>query len=935
MRTRVMVVSREGEVRAHLAQLGRRAGYRVDVAESLAHARRGDPEGVALALLSSDILEEEPGALEELRSIVSRVLIVGSGDRGRRPGHIDISNERGLLDRITEALANDPATEFVEPTLEFGSYRLDLAGHSLTDQAGHEIALSHGEFALLQVFALRPGRVLSRDQLLQLTAGRDADAYDRSVDMQIARLRRKIEPDPKRPSLILTVPNSGYKFAATVRKAKPASTAKPDAGEGVSDEARCGPERRYVTAISVELVPDKDGGLPSDPEDLRIVISAFRHFAALVLNQFGGTIGGSHGREITAYFGFPMGQEDAAERALHAAIGLVGRSTRGDASIPPGFAIRVGITSGPVIATPEGELVGETVDEAGRLREAAEPGQALVTAGTRRQTGELFTYSYLGKIFPNAGGGPLQVWEVVGPSALSSHSEALFVGRLTPLVGREEELDLLLRAWRQAKSGDGRLVLLSGEPGIGKSRLLAALEEALADEPHVSWRYFCSALHQDSALHPIIARWEQEAGFAPGDPGEARLRKLEALLAPENIPAEDVALVAAMLSVPADERYPRLELTPQQRKQRTFAALQGRLTRVARQAPLLILAEDAHWADPSSIEMFHGVVDRMQELPILLIVSYRPEFAAPWVGRAGTSLIALGRLNPRQSASLAAEVSAKRPLSQELQARIIAQADGVPLFIEELTKAVLETSAASHSSMSPLAIPSTLHATLMARLDRLPIAKRVAQIGAVIGREFPQTLITAAASMSQAEMSQGLDELVASGLAARRGATTDAVYSFKHALVQDAVYGTLLREPRRALHAEIAEALESQFPSIAESEPEVLARHCAEAGLIEKAARLWGAAGRRSLARSAPLEAVNHLKRALGIIESLPGTPALRREEISLQTTLMTTLYLVKGYAALEAKAALERARFLFARAESLGEPNENPLALFAILAGL
>ena len=424
-----------------------------------------------------------------------------------------------------------------------------------------------------------------------------------------------------------------------------------------------------------------------------------------------------------------------------------------------------------------------------------------------------------------------------GETALASRSEALSGGTLTPMIGRDEELDLLLRRWRQAKSGEGRMVLISGEPGIGKSRLIVELEQRIAAEPHVSLRYFCSPHYQDSPLHPIIARWEQAAGFVRGDGSAEKLRKLEAMLLPGGTSAEDVALIADLLSVPTDERYPKLEYSPQRKKQKTFEALIRRLAGLARTDPVLLLFEDAHWADPSTLELLETTMDRLAELPALLVVSFRPEFTAPWIGRAGVSLIAMSRLDRRESAVLAKRVTLAHALPAALLDRIVAQTDGVPLFIEELTKAVLET--AVQPEGATLAVPDTLQASLMARLDRLPAAKTVAQIGAVIGRSFSYELIAAVAELPEPALREGLGQLVGSGLAFERGVPPDASYTFKHALVQEAAYDSLLRSRRAALHARVVEVLRAREPGIEESRPDLLAHHCEQAGLVEQAVEYY------------------------------------------------------------------------------------------------
>ena len=455
-------------------------------------------------------------------------------------------------------------------------------------------------------------------------------------------------------------------------------------------------------------------------------------------------------------------------------------------------------------------------------------------------------------------------------------------------------------------------------------------------------RYFCSPQHTDSALHPIIGHMVRAAGLAREDDAKTRLDKLDALLAKSATSREDAALLAEMLSLPNDGRYPALELAPQQRRQKTLDALIGQIETISRQSPVLMIFEDAHWADPSSLEVFGRLVDKIDSLRVLLFVTFRPEFAAPWSGRPHVTALTINRLTQNEVDALIDGVVGNKRLPADIRRDIVERADGIPLFVEEMTKAVLEVenegAAARTIAVVPspaLAVPASLHASLMARLDRLGNAKAIAQIGAAIGREFSHAVLASVARENAAELADALDRLVDAGLLFRQGTAPHATYLFKHALVQDAAYGTLLREPRRALHTRIAETLESQFVDIAESQPELLARHCTEAGLIEKAAGWWGKAGQRSLERSALVEAIEQLSRALAQIAALPATPALRREEIKLQVTLITPLLHVKGYAAPEPSAAVERARLLIEQAEALGEPLDDPLLLFSVLFGV
>ena len=609
--------------------------------------------------------------------------------------------------------------------------------------------------------------------------------------------------------------------------------------------------------------------------------------------------------------------------------------------------VRVGIATGLVVvgdligagAAQEQAVVGETPNLAARLQALAEPDAVVIADGTRRLLGNLFELKDLGARDLKGIAGPARAWAALRARSVGSRFDALHTTGLTALVGREEESELLLRRWSRAKTGEGQVVLLSGEAGIGKSRLTAALLERLAAEPHTRLRYFCSPQRTDSAFHPIIGQMERAAGLAYDDKPQAKLDKLDAVLAQTSTSPEDAALFAEMLSLPNDGRYPALELAPEQRRQRTLEALMSQLAGLARRQPVLMIFEDVHWIDPTSLEVLGRTVDRIKTLPALLIVTFRPEFNAPWVGQSHVTSLTLNRLGEREAAAIIARLVGNKALPADVMAEIVERTDGIPLFVEEMTKAVLEAESEGAARRtvaavpSPaLAVPASLHASLMARLDRLGPAKEVAQIGSAIGREFSHALLASVARKPEAELGSALDRLVQAGLLFRQGVPPQASYLFKHALVQDAAYGTLLREPRRALHARIAETLESQFAEIAESQPEILAHHCTEAGLIEKAAGLWGKAGQRSLARSALVEAAAQLTRALEQIATLPGTAALRREQIKLQVALITPLMHVKGYAAAETKAAAEQARLLIEQAEALGEPPEDPLLLFSVL---
>jgi len=719
-------------------------------------------------------------------------------------------------------------------------------------------------------------------------------------------------------------------------RSEPGAPTQPDA------------ERRQITVMFCDLVGSTALSGQMDPEDLREIITAYQTCATETVRRFDGFVAKYMGDGVLVYFGYPHAHEDDAERAVRAGLELIAAVTALESAVP--LQTRIGIAPGLVVvgdligtgAAQEQAVVGETPNLAARLQGVAEPNMVVIADGTRKLLGNLFELEDLGPRNLKGIAGPARAWAALREGSMESRFEALHASGLTDLVGREEETELLLRRWSRAKTGEGQVVLLSGEAGIGKSRVTAALLERLAAEPHTRLRYFCSPQHTDSALHPIIGQMERAAGLAHGDQPEARLDKLDAVLAQTSTSIEDAALFAEMLSLPNDGRYPALELVPQQRRQRTMEALISQIEALTRSGPVLMIFEDAHWTDPTSLEAFGRVVDRIVTIPVLLIVTFRPEFAPPWIGRPHVTALTLNRLVQRDVGAMIDRVVGNKLLPASIRQDIVERADGIPLFVEEMTKAVLETEsqgAARHmvgAVPSPaLAVPASLHASLMARLDRLGPAKEVAQIGSAIGREFSHAMLASVVGRSEAELRSALDRLIEAGLLLRQGTPPHATYLFKHALVQDAAYGTLLREPRRALHAGIAESLESRFAEIAESQPELLARHCTEAGLVEKAARLWGKAGQRSLARSALAEATAQLARALAHMETLPGTAALRREQITLQVGLTNALMHIKGYAAPETMAAVERSRSLIERAEALGEPLEDPLALFSGLYGL
>ena len=704
-----------------------------------------------------------------------------------------------------------------------------------------------------------------------------------------------------------------------------------------------GPERRQITVMFCDLVGSTALGARLDPEDLREVIAAYHRCVTGAVIRYGGFVARYMGDGVLVYFGYPTAHETDAEHAVRAGLSVI-EAIAGLATMagPPGtLATRVGIATGLVVvgdligagASREEAVVGDTPNLANRLQTLAEQNTVLIADSTQRLTVGLFEYRALSAITVRGYDTPIQAWQVLREAAIDSRFEALRTGARIPLFGRDEELSLLLRRWEQARTGEGRVVLLSGEAGIGKSRLSAALDEGLRNEPHLRLRWFCAPHYQDTALHPVISNFVRHAGFERDDSAATRLAKLEALLAHAACPADDVAVIGDLLSLPVSAEARLNELTPQRRKERSFAAILRQLEGLAHTQPLLGVFEDLHWADPTTLELLDQVVAAIEHLPMLLVATSRPELQPSWAGQPHVSVVMLNRLGRNQAASLVDGVAAGRAMPDSVREQIIAHADGVPLFVEELTKTVLDSGLiatdirAAAELRPPVVVPSSLHASLMSRLDRLASVKDVAQMGAVMGREFSFETFLAAFHLPRDLAAGSLRVLVDGDVMVERGRPPNAVYSFKHALMQDAAYGSLLRERRRALHLQVAETLERDWADTT-AEPELLAYHFAEAGVADRAIDYHLKAAEQAMARCAIAEMVSHLRRGLGLLASLPDGPATRRRELALQTALGRGLIDNVGSASDEGHAAFVRAR------ELCLELNETDL-LLPILYGL
>jgi DNA-binding response OmpR family regulator/class 3 adenylate cyclase/predicted ATPase len=964
---RVLIVAHQIQLRARIARLLQSAGHTVELAggrtRALELAATNKIEA-AIVVHSDDLT----GLGQELRARVPRTIILDHRtneiSRPKLPFRgADVPaqefDEQKLLDQLRETIpsaggAGDGARASpVALTIE--DCRIDLAGHVFVDGDGREVPLTRAEFALLTLFTGSPGQVLSRDQLRRAIVGRGAGPDDRSIDMLVARLRRKIEPNPKAPRFIVSVAGVGYKFAVRPQAANHSnalSTNEPLNRSGLGDDPSATspfqgvparesePERRHLTVLSCILVEAGALAANLDPEDFGSILRSFQEICTSVVIRWGGAITHAVGDEILASFGYPKCYEDNAERAVCAGLELVEKVSELRSESGEPLQVRTAIATGLVLIEQNRHPLGEAVIVASLLRKIAPPNSVTITANTRNLLGDDVFVCNNPELFEFEGfREPLTAYQVTEKRAIECRFVAHRTGRLTQFVGREHELRQMSTLWERTKGGKGQVALLCGEPGIGKSRLIETWLDRITEEPHTTIMYQCSPHYANSPFFPVITQLKHAAHFAPEDTPDASLRKLEVVLSQTGAATlADTPLYATLLSIPTDRFHSSPDLTPQRRRVLTIAALTEQVLGLALLRPATIVLGDAHWIDSSTLELLSRYIVSIKTARVLILVSFRPEFFPPWLNESHVTMLRLNRLSHEQTGVIISDVAGNKELPCELHEQIIRKTDGVPLFAEELTKMVLASGQLQDAGglyraadpASPFAIPLTLSDSLTARLDRLGPTKQIAQIGSVIGREFSYRLLASVASASGPSLQNALEHLAACELIFARGEPPDSTYIFKHALVQDAAYASIVRSKRQQLHRRIADALMTEFHETIEMQPELMAYHLSQAGLTERAIEYLGKAGRHAIERSANAEAIRHLERALEMVGSLPDSPERSRSALGCVVMLGQAMIADRGYAAPETKKILLQAKTLF---DDLTDPSQKCAILYMIWA--
>jgi TOMM system kinase/cyclase fusion protein len=727
------------------------------------------------------------------------------------------------------------------------------------------------------------------------------------------------------------------------QEAHPTQGGPPQAPHGTPEA-----ERRQLTVLFCDLVDSTRLARQLDPEDWRDVVRAYQQVCAEVIQRFDGYIAQYLGDGLLVYFGYPQAHEDDAQRAGRAGLGILEAmgplNGRLEQERGIRLAVRVGLHTGPVVVGAMGGggrqeqlAMGDTPNLAGRLQGLAAPNTVVVSAATLKLIEGFFTGQTRGAHALKGVDEPMLVYQVLAESGAQTRLDIVAPHGLTPLVGREQEVGLLLESWAQSREGRGQVVLLSGEAGIGKSRLVEVLRERVGHE-RATWLTFrCSPYNINSALYPVITHLQRFLQFRREDTLEQRLDKLESVLQAARFPLQEaVPLFAALLAVPLAERYPSLDWSPQKQKQKTQEALVRWLVAEAERQPVLAVWEDLHWADPSTLELLGLVIHQTPTVPLLTLLTCRPEFHPPWLLRSHCTQLTLSRFTRPQVEEMVRRITGGKALPAEVVQQIVVKTDGVPLFVEELTKMVLEADLLREHEdrydltgpLPSLAIPTTLHDSLMARLDRLATPREIAQLAATLGREFAYEVLQAIAPLDEVALQRGLSQLVDAELIYQRGLPPQAQYVFKHALIRDAAYQSLLKSTRQQFHQRIAQVLEARFPDTAEAQPELVAHHFTEAGLHAQAVGYWHKAGQRAIERSAHVEAIAHLTKGLEALKALPNTPQRAQHELALQLALGAPLQATRGYAAPERRQAYTKAWKL---CQQVGETSQR----FPVLFGL